>query len=53
MKAHEIPPIKEKPFQKDDIFRTFFINFSTPFLGPQRLGVLLDIRYFRKPRLLL
>jgi hypothetical protein len=37
MKAHVLPAVKEKPFRKDDIFRKFFINFSTAFLGPQPL----------------
>jgi hypothetical protein len=40
MKAHEIPAVREKPFRKDNIFRKFFINFSTAFLGPRCLGVL-------------
>jgi hypothetical protein len=35
MKAHVLPAVKEKPFRKEYIFRKFFINFSTAFLGPQ------------------
>jgi hypothetical protein len=37
MKAHVVPAFKEKSFRKDKIFRKFFINFSTAFLGPQPL----------------
>jgi hypothetical protein len=48
MKAHEISVVKEKPFRKDYIFRTFFRIFSTAFLGPRRLGAL--PRYHKFPK---
>jgi hypothetical protein len=40
MKAHVLPAVKEKPFQKDSNYQKFLINFSTAFLGPQPLGAL-------------
>jgi hypothetical protein len=40
MKAHVLPAVIEKHFQKDYIFRKFFINLSMAFLGPLPLGAL-------------
>ncbi len=40
MKAHFLPAVKEKLFQRVYIFRKFFINFSTAFLGPWPFGAL-------------
>jgi hypothetical protein len=48
MKAHVLPPVKKKPFQKDYISQKFFINFSTAFLGPQPLGALSRHHIFPK-----
>jgi hypothetical protein len=53
MKADEISAVKEKTFQKDFIFRKFFIIFSMAFFGPRRLGALPRHHKFRKPQLLL